>query len=208
MYNRYIATALALLVLPFLAITYQASRIENGTTIRLPVKIGALHPETGKYFHNDTFKRFSKINLKTPLNTIDTTHVTGHNNFKKNQTVFVFLSPGPNNIWYPYTLSKQQPKQSCHIKTCLVLRGHVRAQHGDILTIRYQYEVFSPTAKIEQELAKYGDENLELILSVGANGHSTVRALNIAGETFPQRKLRMSALLGFTHNIANAAPVR
>lgn len=215
-FKRYVFVALALLVLPFLAIFHQSQKVNNGTLIRLPVNIGALQTgqmgQAGQMGEKNTYiatQLFSTVELSTPLNRISTTNLTGHNVFKPGEKVFVFLSPGPNDIWYAYAVSRRAPKSGCYVSSCLILSGRISSVEEDRLNIRYQYEDYIPTPEMTDILARrsYYSEN-EVFLSVGRNGHTTVRALNIDGQRIDQPNLPIEALFGMIQRIASNAPTK
>ncbi|PHR90894.1 MAG: hypothetical protein COA69_14375 [Robiginitomaculum sp.] len=209
--GRYMLAGLALLILPFLAIAHQSYRIDNGILVRLPVEIGPIEIKSGRLGAGETVKLFSQTRLTTPLNRISTNIMAGHNFFRAGEAVFVFLSPGPSDIWYPYAVSKRPPAQGCQAHSCLVLSGHIQSVDQDILNVRYQYEAFvvSPqmVETLAQALARPDHKSAEVLLSVGQGGHTTVRSLLIDGQTLRQRTMPMSALLGLSHSTANAAPM-
>lgn len=203
--KRYLLVALAFLVLPVLAIFNQTYRSDNGTLIRLPVQIGELQP---REFNNNYIptKLFPTVGLNTHLNRISTKNLTGHNIFKAKEQVFVFLSPGPNDIWYPYAVSKRAPKSGCYVTSCLILSGRVVSTEQDVLNIRYQYEEYIPNPEMVVTFKGLQTANAELLLSVDRNGRTMVRALNVGGKQIDQRKLPIDALLGLTQRIASTAP--
>lgn len=206
--GRYMLAGLALLILPFLAIAHQSYRIDSGVLIRVPVEIGPIEISSSHFGSTETVDLFSQTRLTTPLNRISTKIMAGHNFFRAEEPVFVFLSPGPSDIWYPYAVAKRPPVRGCHIQSCLVLSGHIQSVEQDILNIRYQYESFVVSPKMAETLARPVQKNAEVLLSVGQDGYMTVRSLLIDGEILRQRTMPMSALLGLSHSTANAAPMK
>ncbi len=196
--KRYFLAGIALLLMPILAIIFHSYRIESGTTIRLPVVIEKSGPNP----------LFTEYTLTTPLNIISTKMVAGHNRFKDGKSIYVFLSPGPMNIWYPYAMASTPPQNGCQIQACLILSGHVRAVDNDNIHIRYQYEDFIPSKILQQKLDQSSTENAELILSVGQNGRAIVRTVVLDGQDTPQRKMPIPELLGLTQSGASMAPIR
>ncbi len=195
---RYIFAGMALSILPVLLILHQSYKIGHGTTLRLPVQISRVQDQGF----------FPKLALTTPLNQISTKSVAGENHFIIGKKIFVFLSPGPNDIWYPYAVSRRQPKANCQQPDCLSLSGMVTDIFEDKLSIRYQYEDFTPSPAILAKMPEANAYNAEVSLSVGKDGRSTVRALHIAGQTLNQRKIVMPVEFGFTHNGDSAAPAK
>lgn len=182
--KQYIMAGLLLLIFPLLIIVFQSYRMESGTMVRLPAQINSAKPI-----------------LTTPLNMVDTTKVTGHNHFKVGSEIFVFLSPGPNDIWYAYAVSKTASAQECKIQSCLVLSGRVSGQMGNTLHILYNYENYNaPQLTTPQKL--------EIVLSVGRNGSARVHQFLQNGEVLPQPKISMPELLGLIQSTASAAPAR
>lgn len=206
--GRYMLAGLALLILPFLAIAHQSYRIDSGILVRLPVEIGPIEIKSGHLGASETVELFSQTRLTTPLNRISTKIMAGHNFFQADEAVFVFLSPGPSDIWYPYAVSKRPPTQGCQAHSCLVLSGHIQSVKHDILNIRYQYESFVLSPQMAKTLAQPIQKSAEILLSVGQDGHTSVRSLLIDGQTLRQRTMPMSALLGLSHSTANAAPMK
>ena len=182
--KQYIMAGLLLLIFPLLIIVFQSYRMESGTMVRLPAQINSAKPT-----------------LTTPLNTVDTTKVTGHNRFKVGSEIFVFLSPGPNDIWYAYAVSKTPSAQECKIQSCLVLTGRVSGQMGSTLHILYNYENYNTP-----QLTKA--QKLEIVLSIGRNGSVRVHQLLENGEVLPQPKMPMPELLGLIQSTASAAPAK
>jgi len=195
-FGRYFLAGLLLSALPFAAMYVQSKRVVSGTLLRLPV--------TMERVENRAFT--PQIKLNTPLATIDTNIVAGDNNFTDGGQVFVFLSPGPNAIWYPYAVSHRAPRQSCKEMDCLVLSGRVENVAQGQLTIGYQFENYVPGADM---LARIPDFNKggrgELSLSVSADGSATVRALHLGGETITQPIIPLT-LDGLIHSGASKAP--
>ena len=141
--RRYIVAGLMLAALPFLAVLHQSYKIDHGTPLRLPVQITRVQDQGF----------FPKLSLRTSLNHISTNSVAGENHFVPGRPVFVFLAPGPRDIWYPYAVSKKPPQRNCEQPDCLVLRGKVKSVEQDRLSIRYQYEDFTPSPEILDRLA-------------------------------------------------------
>ncbi len=196
--KRYFLVGIALLLMPILAIIVHSYRIESGTAIRLPLVIEKTKSN----------RLFTEYTLTTPLNIISTKMVAGHNRYRAGKNIYVFLSPGPMNIWYPYAIASTPPQNSCRIQACLVLSGHVHAIDNDNIHIRYQYEDFIPSKILQQKLQQSSTKNAELILSVGQNGHAIVRTVVLGGQDMPQRKMPIPELLGLTQSGASMAPIR
>lgn len=198
---RYILAGIMIITLPLAAILYQSYRIGNGILMRLPVQISRAQPV-------NFWDMSPKVRLTTSLNTIKTRSVAGQNNFMPNDKVFVFLSPGPNHIWYPYAISTRPPEQGCQVNECLALSGKIQSVRQDAIDIRYQYEYLAPSPELLQKLAYSHETDAEITLVVGKDGRSTVRALHIDGQTLNQRKIEISTLPGFTQNVESKAPVK
>jgi len=93
----------------------------------------------------------------------------------------VFLSPGPNDIWYPYAVSKRPPAQKCALNDCLVLSGEIMAVARDHLQIKYQYEHYVPTTEMLEQILSQPLSKTEVSLSIGKDGRAIVRTLHING---------------------------
>ena len=198
---RYIMAGLLILLVPFFAIAYQSYRINYGITMRLPVKISYSE-------HKSALNIFPQIKLSTPLNTISTANVAGQNVFLAEDNVFVFLSPGPDNIWYPYAVSKRPPEQGCQVDECLVLSGEIAEAQSGTIQIHYQFEDFVPSDQILQMIRYKMPRHSEITLVIGKDGRAAVRSLHLDGQTLNQRKMDMPALFGFIQSIASKAPLK
>lgn len=193
--KSYFMAALLLLISPLFIILYQSYLMESGTSVRLPVQLSVTQHST-------------KPVLITPLNSIDTNKVTGHNQFKIGSEIFVFLSPGPEDIWYPYAISKVSAAQECTIKSCLVLTGRVRNVEENVLHILYQYENSKVPELALKSLNANNTDKFEIVLSVGRDGGARVSQYLLNGNQLPQPKISMPELLGFSQITASAAPAR
>ena len=199
----YMFVGIFLTLLPLLLVFYHAQRMVSGTIVRLPVHVKAVNAA-----QLDLTKFGANYRLTTPLNSIDTDMVTGQNSFSVNTPIYVFLSPGPNDIWYAYSISKHPPQHGCQLTSCLVLKGRVQAVDGHNIDVHYQYEDFAAPPYTAKKLKGMSAHNSELVLSIGANGRAVLRALILDGENIAQPKILIPELLGLTHNIASAAPAR
>lgn len=194
--TRFALAALLLLALPLSAIAYQTYRIDTGTQITLPLEIRSIDEEA----------LIPKMSLATPLNAIDLSLVAGANNFRTGQHVFVYLSPGPYNIWYPYTLARRKPEAGCDVTMCMILNGKVTGLDGQILKISYNYEDYVPAPAVLEKYKSSISSTKQITLAVGRDGIATVRALHLGGETISQRRIDMRALSDLTQNGAITAP--
>jgi len=197
---RYLLAALLLTALPFLAMYIRSLRVENGTELRLPVSMERVED-----------RAFApQIWLQTPLNTIAIKSVAGDNNFVEGGRVFVFLSPGPSAVWYPYAVSRRAPQKGCEITDCLVLSGRVATVKQNEIDIVYQFENYVPSKAV---LAKLPETNngyskgarAEVSLSVSKDGRAYVRALHLGGETISQPTIPLT-LDGLIHRGESKAP--
>ncbi len=193
--RSYFLAGLFIMIAPLLVLAFQTYRMESGTQLRLPAQINLIKP-------------LSKYVLTTPLNTIDTRKVTGHNHFKIGQDIFVFLSPGPNDIWYAYAVSKGSSSQECKVQSCLVLTGKVRKIDQSTLHIRYQYEDYTLSRSALKSLGESQTEAFEIILSVGRDGSARVRQLLQNGTIVPQPNIPIPELLGLSQSMASGAPAK
>ncbi len=198
--GRYFLAALLLSALPITAMFIQSSRVANGTELRLPV--------TMERVENRAFT--PQIRLQTPLNTIAVDSVAGDNNFVQGGRVYVFLSPGPSAVWYPYAVSRRAPQRGCETADCLVLSGRVTRVAQNKIEIAYQFENYVPGKAVLVKLPEHNKGynkggRAELSLSVGKNGRAYVRALHLGGETISQPIIPLT-LDGLIHRGASKAP--
>lgn len=212
---RYVAAGLLLLLLPLFLTSYHAQQIKNGTTLRLPV---TLKPQIGPNYKMTEI--FSKYRLSTPLNRLSTADMAGQNHFRAQDPIFVFLSPGPSDIWYPYAVFKAPSGQACPLSDCLIVKGRVLSRVGDDMNIRYQFENYVPPHKTQMALdgatqtkaSSVSANTQSLLLSINAKGQARLMSMIIEGQEYPQPLGGLldplAALLGLSNNTANAAPVQ
>lgn len=179
---------------PVLAVAGQYSKLHSGAVVRLNTK------------NIDVDRRGLAPRLKflTGINQMSTSQLTGENKFAVNDQAYVFMSPGPNDIWYPYAISKQSPDFDQGTKTPLVLAGTVSSIARDSLAISYGFEtIFTSNDFIDSETLQ-SDGHIKI--NVDRQGRTTLRSYRIDDDTVDQRNLFKLKPPGSTSLGANIAP--
>lgn len=183
-----------------LIVKFHHTRLQFGETLKIEAKIT----------QNASANFLKNLVFDTPLNHIDTTQIAGDKYFKPGSKITVFLSPGPNDIWYPYAVAKKYRPGLCLKDNCLEIVGTVISSHAKILEIEYGFNQFYPNTNILEVLKSTPSRRGELTLSVQKNGQAFVRRLKIANSDFDQRQFPIPkvALPALIKKGARAAPAR
>ncbi|NNC37415.1 MAG: hypothetical protein EX271_09450 [Acidimicrobiales bacterium] len=163
----FLLAAALVLVFPVLATATQYYRLTTGTQLTLPVQT----------ITDDRTGLVPNYQLSTPLNRISTSQLSGENVFIVNDTVYVFMSPGPQNIWYPYAISKSLPEPGCRLNTCLFLKGQIMDIARDSLDVRYDFETLAqrPALSLSKEL----HPDSEIDIRINGAGNATLKTLRL-----------------------------
>jgi len=195
--TSYIICALALAGLPIFVVLLTNAQLETGKLLRVSSEISLLD-DTGPA---------NVLQFNTSINTIQTSQLTGEKRFVIGDQVFVFFSAGPNDIWYPYALTKRPPRASCYVESCLFMTGIVSSVSLEQIQINYNFETFYPRNDIfKRALSFSSDDKLDITLAVGNSGRGLIRSLNFNAETFDQRNMLKFAPPGFSNLGDNKAP--
>jgi len=195
--RNYIVCGLILLLVPILALAYRDTLFFNGKSIRLSTQVNHYN-ETGLA---------DSVRLKTTLSNISTSKLTGEKSFVTGDKAYLFLSAGPDQIWYPYAISKRPPASGCKIETCLVMTGEIKDVSMDRIAITYRFENFYPTNDIMDALKRSADEvDIRVTLAVNRAGAAIIKNLEIGEQLFDQRNIPKFAPPAFSNFGAKNAP--
>ena len=189
------AAAAILALVPAGIIGMQSYRLNAGQELRLPVEIATYAPEN----------LIPGIQIKTPLNTLRHNRIASDSQFVSGETAYVFLSPGPEGIWYPYALTRRKSKQSCKAGQCLMLMGNVENVTDSETQIRYGFEDIV-AAGVSKEIISAPSEISEIVLAVSNSGKGALKSYRFDGQSFAQRRFPIPTLAGFRNIGAIAAP--
>lgn len=167
-YIPVLLAAALVLFFPVIAMASQYYRLNTGTQLTLPVQSIEL----------DQKGLVPKYQLMTPLNWISTTHVSGENDFIPKDTVYVFMSPGPHSVWYPYAISKRLPDAGCTLDTCLFLKGQISVIARDSLGVSYDFETMAQ--RVGVTLSTDVHPNSEIDIQIDGAGNATLKTLRLA----------------------------
>jgi len=168
---------LLLFALPAFAVTTKHQKLHEGTSLRLDITNIEL----------DTSGLVPRIVISTPINQISTSQLTGENKFVVTDHAYVFLSPGPIDIWYPYAISKRPPAIDDTANSQLVLAGKVTNITRDSLAITYGFETFYPPSTIAISNNAKHIGHIEIVID--DQGRATLRTLNVGESSADQRNL-------------------
>lgn len=179
---------------PAIAVAGQYSRLHAGTVVRLNVK----------NIEVDRSGLAPRLNILTGINQISTSQLSGENRFEVNDRAYVFMSPGPNDIWYPYAISGRSPGIDQDKDAPLILAGTVSNITRDSLAITYGFEtIFSPKDFTVSDTLQT-DGHIEI--TVDNRGRTTLRSYRLDDDTVDQRNLFRLKPPGSTSLGANIAP--
>ena len=162
---------------PAIAIADQYSRLHAGTVVRLNVK----------NIDVDRSGLASRINISTGINQISTSQLSGENRFEVNDRAYVFMSPGPNDIWYPYAISGSSPGFDQDKDAPLILAGAVSNITRDSLAITYGFETVFPSNDFTVSDTLQTEGHIEI--TVDNRGRTTLRSYRLSDDTVDQRNL-------------------
>ena len=193
-----VLAGLLVLALPTIALGFQYHKLNTGTPVKLSIDRAII----------DKSGLNTKLTFRTKLNGISTTALTGDNSFVVGDPAYVYMSGGPDDIWYPYTISRQKPEPGCSAGACLVLAGHVKDIKRDSMRLVFNFETFVVPQNLNIRDQSIVDDNSEIVVMVDNIGRSTLRSLRLGDQVIDQRNLFKFTPPGMRSLGANKAPAK
>ena len=139
----------------------------------------------------------ANVEITSEITQLNLSELTGTNNIKRWDTVYVHMASGPGLIAYPFGISKDRPRGR-RDKHAFSLRAFVTEREDDLITLKYSFDTFLPSQDMKPLLrgATYPQTRVE----VAVNSQSVARlvAVELDGVRYPYRVIEKPVLKGFT----------
>lgn len=135
------------------------------------------------------------MELRSEINRLDLSELSGTDAVEPRDSIYVHMATGPGMIAYPFSVTREKPMSKTD-GYAFSIRGSVVERKDDIITVRYNFETFLPSRKLEQKLIARQTPNARIELAV--NEQSIARLVNVRvdGESYPYRVIERPVLGG------------
>ena len=134
------------------------------------------------------------VDSATEINTLDLSELTGSDNLKVWDTVYIHMAPGPDLIAYPFAVTHEMPNTR-RDPYAFSIRGTVTEREGDIIKMRYNFETFLPTQDLKPVLESGPrTQTAQIELAVSPQAIARLVAVNIEGVRYPYRVIEKPVL--------------
>lgn len=180
---RILVSGLILAGLPFVAIAQHWHITSKDMRFELPTELTA--SETN-----------GNVEIRSEINQLDLNELTGTDNVRKWDTVYIHMASGPGLIAYPFGISKNRPRGR-RDRHAFTLRGFVTERTDDIISLRYSFDNFLPSQDMKPFLR--GKTYAQTRVEVAVNSHAVPRlvAVELDGNKYPYRVIEKPVLKGF-----------
>ena len=137
------------------------------------------------------------VDIKSEINTLDLSELTGTNNLQVRDTVYIHMAMGPGKIAYPFGVSRERPKTRKNTYA-FAIRGTVTQRDGDQVTLRYNFEKFLPTHEMKPLVHTGTNPGTEVEIAINRKAVARLVAVKIDGVRYPYRVIEKPVLKGFT----------
>ncbi len=144
-----------------------------------------------------TIEPLGSVDIQSEINKLDLSELTGTDNVREWDTVYVHMAYGPNLIAYPFGISKTKPRIRKGDQA-FALRGTVTKKEDTTITVHYNFETFSPSGEMKPLL--FGDRAADTKVEIAVNRASVARlvAVEVDGVRYPYRVMEKPVLKGLT----------
>lgn len=133
------------------------------------------------------------VGLWSEINALDLNELSGTDNIKRWDTVYVHMATGPGLIAYPFGISKDRPVAHKDNRA-FSIRGKVMKRDNKTITVRYNFETFLPSQNLKSIVT--ADHNDDLMVELAVNDQSVARlvALTVDGVRYPYKMIETPVL--------------
>lgn len=179
-----ILSGLILAGLPFIAIAQHWHVQANDARFDVPSELA---------FYSYT----ENVDIKSEINRLDLGELSGPDNIRVRDTVYIHMAAGPGKIAYPFGISKARAA-SKREEHAFSVRGKVMAREGTVIDIRYNFETFLPTREMKSAIEKPITGPVQAELAVNSQSVARLVALEINGKRYAYRVMEKPVLKGLT----------
>lgn len=179
-----IISGLILAGLPFLAIAQHWHVQASDARFTVPAKL-SVHSYT------------ENVDIYSEINRLDLDELSGTDNIRERDTVFVHMASGPGTIAYPFGISKSRARTRTE-EHAFSVRGTVMARKGKIIDVKYNFETFLPTREMKAVISRSPSRYVNIELAANQQSVTRLVAVQIDGMRYPYRVIEKPVLKGLT----------
>ena len=130
--------------------------------------------------------------ITSELNHLSLSELSGADEFKRGETVFVHMAKGPEAIAYPFALTTHSAK--AFDENAFTLKAVIVEADTETVNLRYNFEKFLPSRDLKQRLSQ--KISLPTKIELAVNSHSVPRlsAVIVDGQKFAHQVIDESFL--------------
>ena len=133
------------------------------------------------------------MEIMTEINILDLDDLAGTDQIRSRDTVFVHMAMGPENIAYPFAITRDKP----HAKSdnyAFYIKGQVVDVDSKIATIRYNFETFLPSRQLGERIGQTRNPDVQIELAVNDQAVARLVAVQVDGTKYPYRVIERPVL--------------
>ena len=160
---RLVAALIIMGVFPVIA-------IGNHLNIQSQDNIFEVSAQISPRLGSDSYDIFSEINV------LSLSELSGVDKIDERDIVLIHMAKGPGNVAYPFSITRENSILE-HDGFAFTIKGQIVKLDGERATLKYNFESFLPTRKMEAALinSPYGEKQVRLAV----NSQSTPRLTGI-----------------------------
>lgn len=133
------------------------------------------------------------VDLWTEINTLDLSELTGADNLRQWDSVYVHMAKGPDLIAYPFGVTHEMPRVR-RDGYAFSIKGTITEREGDTIKLRYHFETFLPPRPVRNLIADPDHAGTKIELAVNKQAVARLVSVNIDGVRYPYRVLEKPVL--------------
>lgn len=137
------------------------------------------------------------VDISSEINRLDLEELSGSDNIKARDSVYVHMAAGPEKIAYPFGISKTKTKIRSD-EHAFSVKGTVRHKEGSVIDVRYNFETFLPSKDMTSALNSGTPSVVQVELAVNKQATARLVAIEINGQRYPYRVIEKPELNGLT----------